>query len=139
MGKISVAAWALLLGAVGQALLLGHLLDNVPDWLIFAPLCGPWLIGYAISFCRVAPCGPGRFAQILIFAMAWYSFDTFVCEMIWLFVPAGRSRMYIAVIPHGLCLVGALSFIVLIRGVRHAREYQTNHPEAIERPIQSLR
>ena len=131
MGKISVASWALLLGAVGQALLLGPLLDKVPDWLIFAPLCGPWLIVYVISFCRVAPCGPGRFVQILIFSMAWYSFDAFVCEMIWLVVPASRSQMYGAVIPHALCLGGALSFIVLIGGVRHAREYQTNHTEAV--------
>ena len=130
MGKINVASWALLLGAVGQALLLGHLMERVPHWLIDAPLFGPWLLLYVVSFCRVAPCGPGRFAQILIAGMAWYSFNSFVCELIWLFVPASRSQMYSAVIPHVLCWGSTFSFIVLIRGVRNAREYQTNNPEA---------
>jgi hypothetical protein len=131
VGKINVASWALLLGAVGHALLLGRLMDRVPHWLLFVPLFGPWLLGYVISFCRVAPCGPGRFAQILIVAIAWYSINTFACELIWLLVPASRSQMYSAVIPHALCLGSAFSFIVLIRAVRDAREYRTNHPEAV--------
>lgn len=122
-------SYALALGAIGQALLTGHLLDRVPHWLVFVPLLGPWLIGHVISFCRVAPCSPGRFAQILIFAMAWYSVDTLVCELIWLLFPASRSQIYSAIIPHALCWGSALSFIVLVRGVRNAREYQANHPE----------
>jgi hypothetical protein len=131
MGKINVASWVLLLGAVGQALLLGHLMDRVPHWLIFVPLYGPWLLAYVISFCRVAPCGPGRFAQLLIFAMAWYSFDAIACELVWLLVPASHSQIYSAVIPHALCWGSAFSFIVLIRGVRDAREYRFNHPELV--------
>ena len=131
MGRINIAGWGLAVGAVGQALLLGHLSDRVPSWLIFVPSCGPWLLVYVISFCRVAPCGPGRFAQILIVAIAWYSINKFACELIWLLVPASRSQMYSAVIPHALCLGSAFSFIVLIRAVRDAREYRTNHPEAV--------
>lgn len=116
MGKINVASYALAVGAIGQALLLGHLPDRIPHWLVFVPLLGPWLIGHVISFCRVAPCGPRRFAQILTFAMVWYSLDAFVCELSWLLVPASRSQMYSAVIPHVLCWGSALSFIVLMRG-----------------------
>jgi hypothetical protein len=130
MGKINVASWALLLGAVGQALLLG-LMDRVPHWLVLVPLFGPWLLGYVISFCRIAPCGPGRFAQILIFAMAWYSVNAFVCELIWLLFPASRAQMYSAVIPHALCWGSTFSFIVLIRAVRDARDYRANHPEVV--------
>ena len=131
MGKINVASWALLLGAVGQALLLGHSVDRVPHWLVDAPLFVPWLVVYVISFCRVAPCGPRRFAQILTAAMAWYSINTLVCELVWLLLPASRSQMYSAIIPHALCWGSALSFIVLTRGVRDARAYQTEHPEAV--------
>jgi hypothetical protein len=132
MGRINIAGFALAAGAVGQNLLLGQLVDRGPSWLIFASLFGPWLLVYVISFCRVAPCGPGRFAQILIFAMAWYSVNTFVCELVWLLVPAGRSQMYSAAIPHALCYGSALSFIVLIRAVRAARNYQDTAPEAIK-------
>jgi hypothetical protein len=131
MGKINIAGWALLLGALGQALLLGHLSDRVPSWLTLVPLAGPWLLVYVISFCRVAPCGPRRFAQILTFAMAWYSFNTLGCELVWLLFPTGRSHMYSAAIPHTLCYGSAVSFIVLIRAVRDARNYQMNHPETV--------
>lgn len=131
MGKINVASWALLLGAVGQALLLGHCVDRLPHWLIEALLFGPWLVIYVISFCRVAPCSPLRFAQILIAALAWYSLNTLVCELVWLLIPASRFQTYSAVIPHALSWGSALSFIVLIRAVRDARAYQMNRPQAV--------
>jgi hypothetical protein len=127
MGRINIAGWALFIGAVGQALLLGHLTDRVPSWLVFVPLSGPWLLVYVISFCRVAPCGPHRFAQLLVIAMTWYSFNTFMCELVWLFHPTGRSRMYGAAIPHALCYGSAVSFIVLVRAVRDARNYRVTH------------
>jgi hypothetical protein len=127
MGRINIAGWTLLFGAIGQALLLGNTMDRVPHWLMWVPLFGPWLLVYVISFCRVAPCGPGRFAQLLIVSMAWYSLDTLACELVWLLVPAGRSHMYSAVVPHALCYGSALSFIVLIGAVRHARNYQANN------------
>jgi hypothetical protein len=126
VGRINIAGWALLVGAVGQALLLGHSTDRIPTWLIIMPLLGPWLVVYVISFCRVAPCGPGRFAQILVIAMAWYSFDTFVCELVWLLIPSGRSHVYGAAVPHVLSYGGAVSFIVLIRAVRDVRNLQAN-------------
>jgi hypothetical protein len=131
MGRINIAGLALSLGAVGQAVLLGHWIGRFPSWFIFVPLLGPFLLVYVISFCRVAPCGPGRFAQILIIAMAWYSFDTFVCELVWLLAPTGRSDMYGAAIAHALCYGSAVSFIVLIRAVRDALNYQANHPESV--------
>ena len=131
MGKINIAGWVLAPGAAGQALLLGHSIDKVPFWLIFVPLCVPWLLVYAISFCKVAPCGPGRFAQLLIIAMSWYSYNTLVCELVWLLVPKAHSHMYSAAIPHLLCYGSAASFIVLIRAVRDARNYRASHPEAV--------
>lgn len=131
MGKINIAGWTLALGAAGQARLLGHLIDKVPFWLIFVPLCVPWLLVYVISFCRVAPCGPGRFAQLLIIAMVWYSCNTIACELIWLLIPTSHPDAYSAAIPHLLCYGSAASFIVLIRAVRDARNYHANHPEPV--------
>ena len=124
MGKLNVAGWVLSLGAVGQALLLGDFFGRFPSWLLFALLLGPWLLVYTISFCRVAPCGPSRFAQMLIAAMAWYSVDTIACELIWLRFPIHRLGLESALIAHALCYLSALSFIVLIRGVRQAREFE---------------
>lgn len=131
MGKINIAGWTLALGAAGQARLLGHLIDKVPFWLVFVPLSGPWLLVYVISFCRVAPCSPNRFAQLLIIAMSWYSFDALACELVWLLIPKGRSQMFSAAIPHALSYGSALSFIVLMRAVRDARNYRASHPEAV--------
>lgn len=94
MGKINISAFGLWVGALGQFLLLGNLFDRVPHLLVFAPLLGPWLLLYVISFCRVAPCGPSRFAQLVIIGVAWYSFDTVMCELVRLLVPTSRSRVY---------------------------------------------
>jgi len=126
MGQINISAFGLAFGAVGQALLLGNFLDRVPDRLVFVLLLGPWLLVYAISFCKVAPCTPKRFAQLLIIAMAWYSLDTLICELVWLLVPTSRSRMYPAAIPHMLCFGAALAFIVLTRAIRYTLNYQIN-------------
>ena len=130
MGTINIAGWALLIGAMGQALMLGGFIKTIPFWLIFVPLLGPWLLVYVISFCRVAPCGPRRFARLLTIAMTWYSTDTLVCESVWLFVPASHSHIYPAAIPHALSYGSAVSFIVLLRAVRDARKYATDHPES---------
>ena len=128
MGKINISAFGLAIGAVGQSLLLGHLFDRLPHWLLLAPLLGPWLLVYVVSFCRVAPCGPGRFAQLLVIAFTWYSIDTVICELVWLLVPTSRSQMYSATIPHVLCYGGALTFLVLTRAVRSASNYRLNSP-----------
>lgn len=58
--------------------------------------------------------------------MAWYSLDTFVCELVWLLSPTGRSEVIVAAIAHALCYGSAMSFIVLIRAVRDARNYRAN-------------
>jgi len=130
MGRINIAGFALMLfGTLGQSLLLGRLTDVVPSWLTFALLFLPGLLVYAISFCQVAPCGPKRFAQLLIVAMIWYSFDTVACELVWLLTPTNRSHVYSAVIPHALCYGSTFSFILLIRAVRDARNYHATHPE----------
>ena len=130
MEKINISAFGLAFGAVGQSLLLGHLLDRYPHWFAFAPLLGPWLLVYVISFCRVAPCTPSRFRQLLVIAMAWYSLDTVVCDLLWLLVPSSRSSNYSATIPHVLCYGCTLTFIVLIRAVRSAQSYQFEDPQS---------
>jgi hypothetical protein len=129
MGKINITAYGLAVGTLGQSLLLGNLFDRVPHWLMLA-LLGPWLLLHVISFCRLAPCGPRRFAQLLIIAMAWYSLDTVMCELVWLFVPTSRSCMYSETLPHVLCYGGALAFIPLSRAIRWARDYQSDEPKS---------
>lgn len=128
MGKINIAGWGLWFGAIGQALLLYDLIGRAPYWFTYVALLGPWLLVFVISFCRVAPCGPARFAQILTLAMAWYSLDTLVCELVWLFVAKDKSHLYVAALAHALCYGSAATFTVLIRAVRDARNYQSNHP-----------
>jgi len=129
MGRINVAGWVLALGAVGQSLMLGNVITKIPFWIVFVPFLGPYLVIHVISFCRVAPCGPRRFAQILTFAMAWYVVDTLDCELIWLFLPAKRSHMYPVAVPHVLAYGCAVSFVILLRGIRDARQYAIDHPE----------
>lgn len=130
MGRINVAGYVLGLGAVGQSLMVGNAIHKVPCWLIFITLLGPWLAVHVISFCRIAPCGPRRFAQILTIAMVWYAADTLVCELVWLLLPAARSHMYSAAVPHVLTYGCAVSFIIFGRAVRDARQYAVNHPES---------
>ena len=130
MGKINIASWVLGLGAVGQTLMLGNTVKQVPSWLVILPLLGPWLLIYVISLCRVAPCGRRRFAQLLKVAMVWYAADSIVCELVWCLVPSARSHIYSAVIPHLLTYGCAISFIVFLRAVRPAREYLDQQPES---------
>jgi hypothetical protein len=127
MGRINVAGYGLAIGAIGQALLLNALSHWFSAWLIFIPLLVPWLMVHVVSFCKVAPCRPRRFAQILSIAMAWYVFDALLCELIWLFIPTGRAIGLSAAIAHLLCYGSALCFIVLIHAVREARKYQAIH------------
>ena len=129
MGRINIAGWVLFIGAMGQYFMLILAIGNAHFWH-FVPLLGPYLLVHVISFCKVAPCGPRRFAQLLIIAMVWYTMDAIMCELIWLFSPANSSRPYSAAISHGLSYGSAISFIVLMRAVRDARKYAADHPES---------
>ena len=115
MGKLHIASWGLLLGAMGQAGLYMNLLPQRPTWAIMAPLALPWLTVYTISFCKVAPFGPRPFRNCLLFAMCWYAVLTIIAEiLLFIFHPApqGHFPVFVARI---LTYVAALSFIVLIR------------------------
>ena len=112
MGRVNITGYVLGFGAVGQSLLLGHAVRGIPPWLNFTPLLLPFLFLHVVSFTRVSPCGPLRFAQILTIAMAWYVADTFACELIWLLFPAARSHVYSAILPHLIAYGSAVSFIV---------------------------
>jgi hypothetical protein len=131
VGRVNITGYVLGFGAVGQCLMLGNVIRQVPHWLIFTPLLVPFLIVHVISFCRVAPCGPRRWAQMLMFAMAWYIADTVVCELVWLLLPAARSHVYSAIIPHAIAYGCVVSFVVLVKAVRDARRYAVVHPENI--------
>ncbi len=131
MGTINIAGYVLALGAMGQALMLGNPAHIVHFWLIWVPLLGPYLLVHVISFCRVAPCDPRRFVQLLTIAMAWYVTDTLICESVWLLIPASRSHTYPAAIPHLLCYGCALAFVVLLQAVRDARAYALDNPESV--------
>jgi len=124
MGRINVAGWGLMFGAVGQAVLLHTRFSKVPFWMFYVPLFTPWLLVYTISFCRVAPCGPRRFAQILMLSMVWYSINTLLSELSWLFVRTAPSPVFLVVLPHALIAIGACSFFVLVPAVRMAREHE---------------
>lgn len=126
MGWINLASLGLVIGAVGQGVLLRPMLGSLPFWPIFVWLMVPWLLVFGVSFCQVAPCGPRRFAQILIFSMAWYSLDTVACELVWLFGPRDVSYATSAAIAHALCYGGAMVLILLIRAVRGARRAAEN-------------
>jgi hypothetical protein len=129
MGKINVAAYGMALGTLGQALMLARRPGAYPSWAMFLLLLGPWILVHLISFCKVPPCGPKRFAQILSISMWWYSFDTLCCELLWVFAPTSTSRLSVAVFAHAFAYGGATSFIVLIRAVRAARTFAENRPE----------
>lgn len=131
VGRVNITGYVLGFGAVGQSLLLGNAIQRVPLWLIFIPLLVPFLIVHVISFCRVAPCGPRRWAQMLTFAMSWYIADTAVCELVWLLQPAARSHAYSGTIPHAIAYGCAVSFVVLVRAAREARQCAVAHPENI--------
>lgn len=129
MGRVNITGYVLCFGAVGQMLMLGHAVRGIPLWLNFTPLLIPFLLLHVVSFTRVSPCGPRRFAQILTIAMAWYVADTGACELVWLLLPAARSHVYSALVPHVIAYGCAVSFIVPVRAAREARRYALDHPE----------
>jgi hypothetical protein len=55
--------------------------------------------------------------------MSWYVFDTLVAELAYLSRGA-VEQPYPIVVPHLIILVGAISFIVLIRAVVRIRRYE---------------
>jgi hypothetical protein len=114
-GKLNIASWGLLVGALGQAGLYHNLFPQLPTWAVMAPLALPWLTVYTISFCKVAPFGPRPFRNFLLFAICWYAVLTVIAEtLLFVFRPApqGHFPLFVARI---LTYVAALSFIVLIR------------------------
>lgn len=58
---------------------------------------------------------------MLTVAMVWYIADTVVCESVWVLLPAARSHVYSAIIPHAIAYGCAVSFIALVRAARDAR------------------
>jgi len=115
MGKLHIASWGLLLGAMGQAGLYMNLLPQRPTWAIMAPLALPWLTVYTISFCKVAPFGPRPFRNCLLFAMCWYAVLTIIAEILLFIFHPCPARSLPSLVARILTYVAALSFIVLIR------------------------
>jgi hypothetical protein len=118
MNRLHMTSWGLLVGAMGQCALFNALLPRLPSWIVFGALLPPWLMVYAISFCRQAPFGPRRFRQFLIFAMGWYALMTLTAEGLHLYIHPAPYGHFPNTLAHGLTFFGALSFVVLIRVCR---------------------
>jgi hypothetical protein len=127
MSRLNVASWGLLIGALGQCVLYSSLFQHLPPWFVLIPLLPPWLTVYIISFCRLAPCGPQRFRQFLLFAMCWYAAMSLIADaMTVLFHPVPREHFSIA-LGRVLMYAGGLTFIVFIRAlIQIGRQTQSN-------------
>jgi hypothetical protein len=61
MGRLHIASWALLLGAIGQGAFYAALFPRFPEWALTTLLLPPWLTIYAISFAAERRLGLARF------------------------------------------------------------------------------
>ena len=112
MGRLHIASWALLLGAIGQGAFYASLFPRFPGWALTTLLLPPWLTIYTISFCRQAPFGPRPFRYALIFAMWWYALATLLAETLNFLVHTARWGGPPALAARAVMYSGALSFAV---------------------------
>ena len=130
LGKLSIASWGLLIGAMGQWAFYHRILPRFPDWLVFGALAIPWLIVFTISFCNRPPFGPRLFRQCLIFAMSWYVAMTFLAETLHFLVqPAPRGHFSLIAARVLMYVFGAVSVTAFVRAGISLRRYETK-PEA---------
>lgn len=128
LSVLSIASFTLILGAMGQMLLmppLGSPPSHVLTRVMFALFLVPWLSIFTISFCRQAPFGP-RFRHCLSFAMCWYAVATVLVETRYCLFPAGPSKHVQVVTAQVLIGLGAAGFIVFIRAWLSLRRYETS-------------
>lgn len=126
MGIINLTSWSLLIGALGQALFFGYLFPDFSDKAVFGFLAIPWFAVYAISFCRVAPCGPRAFRLILTIAMCWYAVVMVLAETLRLIMHPSPHGHYSLLLPRVLMYSGLLGCIVLARFCRVLRHHEAS-------------
>jgi hypothetical protein len=121
---LNIASFTLLLGAMGQMLLLGSPSLHALTRIMFALFLVPWLTIYTISFCRQAPFGPRKFRHCLSFAMCWYAVMTVLVETRYSLLPAEPNKHIQVVIAQALIGLGAAGFVVFIRAWLTLRRYE---------------
>lgn len=114
MGRLHIASWALLVGAMGQGAFYAALFPRFPVWVLTTLLLPPWLTIYTISFCRQAPFRPRPFRYALILAMWWYALATMLAETLNFLVHTGRWGGLPALAARSVMYLGALSFAVFV-------------------------
>jgi hypothetical protein len=114
VGRLHIASWALLLGAIGQGVFYASLFPGFPVWALTTRLLPPWLTIYIISFCRQAPFGPRPFRYALIFAMWWYALATLLAETLNFVAHSARWGGLSALAARSVMYLSALSFAVFV-------------------------
>jgi hypothetical protein len=127
MGKLNIASWALLVGAMGQLAFYAPLFPFLPPWVVWVPLVPPWLAIYTISFCRQPPCGPRTFRYALVIAMCWYAAATLLAESLHLLVHSASWGQFSFTAARLLMYLAALSFIEFVRFCAALRRYKTEN------------
>lgn len=117
MNQLSIASWGLFVGAIGQEVFYGYLFPRLPPWIVTGVSLLPWLIVFAISFCRVAPFGPRPFRYCLVFAMCWYLVVTLLAETLYLSIRPAPTKHFSIIVARVPTYLGFLSFIIFIRVV----------------------
>ena len=117
MNQLSIASLGLFVGALGQGVFYGYLFPRLPTWIVTSVSLLPWLIVFAISFCRVAPFGPRPFRYCLVFAMCWYVVVTLLAETFYLLTRPAPSKHFSIIVARVPTYFGLLSFIIFIRVV----------------------
>jgi hypothetical protein len=126
LSVLNITSFTLVLGAMGQLLLLGNAAPHFVTRTMFALFLVPWLTVFTISFCRQAPFGPRKFRHCLTFAMCWYAVMTALVETRYCLLPAEPSRHIQVAIAEALIGLGVAGFVVFIRAWLALRSYETS-------------
>ncbi len=78
MGKLNLASWGLIVGALGQWGFYGRLFPRVPNWAIMMALFLPCYALILITFCNSPPFGPCSFRRCLLAGMCSYAFTQYL-------------------------------------------------------------
>lgn len=129
LGVLNLSAYGFLVGAMGQAWLLQRAWPAASTGWLLLPLCGPWLLVHAISFCNQPPCGPRRFRLCLLFAMGWHLAAAVGAEAAcWVFADPLAPAKVPAWVAHLLTGLGFLPFIPLSRACLFLKRLEAEPP-----------
>jgi hypothetical protein len=126
LSVLNIASFTLVLGAIGQMLLLKG--PSSHDWrrILFVLFLVPWLTVYAISFCGQAFLGPRAFRHCLSFAMCWYAVITLLVESRHWLLRVEPNKHVQVIAAQALVGLGLIGFVVFIRAWLNLRRYETS-------------